>query len=111
MLCKSCLNVVNEAILVEYALGKVYKIGALAVFSGKSGGSGKPACVSTHNLYDSNRIHSVNVDIAYYLADGGSNELGCTAEAGSVVGSHKVVVNSLGDTDYAKLVIVGSGVS
>ena len=111
MLLESRLNVVNEALLVKYTLGKVYKVGTLAVFCGKSGGSGKPACISAHDLDDSNRVHSINVDVAYDLADGGSDELGCTAESGSMVGSHKVVVNSLGNTYYAKLVVVGCRIS
>ena len=111
MIFKSVFNVVYKSLFVEDTLGKIYKVGALAVKRCECRRSGKPSRISAHDLNDSHSIHSIYVYITYDLCDGSSHKLCGTAKSGRMIGSHKIVVYSLRNTYYTKLIIVRCRIS
>ena len=107
VLLKSRSYVSEELVHIEVSLGEIYKIGSDSVYdSADSGSGGKPARITSHNFNDGYSLGGVNRAVANDLLHCGGDILCRRAEAGSVVGYNKVVVDGLGHAHDSHLVIV-----
>ena len=112
LLLEGGTNVVEECLHREYGLGQINEIGSsTAQNTGQSRGSGQPACVTSHNLYDGNGGNGVYRTVTDNLLHLGSDELSSASEAGSVVGTGQIVIDGLGKTNHTHIVIVGSDIA
>ena len=96
---KSLPQVCEERLVGESPLGQIDEIGLVTCHeAAERSGGGQPARVPSHDLHDGHGGDGVDRGIPQDLLHGHGNILGRRAEAGGVVGAHKVVVNGLGHT-------------
>ena len=103
-------NIRYELLGVEGTFGKINKVGALAArYYGKRCRGSKPACIPAHYLNNCNSLKGINGGVANNLLHRGSYVLCSRAEAGRMVGNHKVVIYSFRNSDNTHLIIVICG--
>ena len=81
------------------------------LFSGQRRGSGKPACVASHKLYDRHRLLFIDGSVQHDVPHGGRHILGRTAVAGGMICLHQIVVDGLWHADKSNGRIYFSGIT
>ena len=106
MLFKRGGNIGKKAVVIEYSFRKIYKIRFCSGHSCKCSGSGKPSGVTSHDLNDRYSLHGVNRAVADNFLYRSSDILCRRAEAGSMVGTHNIIVYCLWNSHYSDFIIV-----
>ena len=99
------MNFLEKFFYIEIGFRKINEKRIVSnIFPGKGSSSGEPACVTSHDLDDSDGFFLIDTGVQGDLTDGGSYVAGSTSESGSMVGVYKIVINGLRlteDTDVA----------
>ena len=105
MLFKCFFKIGIEIVEIERYFGEIYEVGLyVRIERGKSCRRRKPACITTHDLYDGNGFYGINGGVAEDLLHGGCDIFCGRAVAGGVVCAGKVVVDGLRYADDAHIV-------
>ena len=103
-LCQYMFHISNKLVIVEFCFRKINEMWSLlVVVSGKSRSCGKPACVTSHNLYNCNTVHRINKGIVRNFKHRGSNVFGCGAKTRSMVCDTKIIINGFGNPDNSHI--------
>ena len=99
-------HIIGKSIEIKSYLGQVYKVGAtsISVFSGKSRTGCQPAGMTAHYLNNGHHVGIIYIGILADLHAGSGNKFCRASEAGTMVGSEKIVVDSFGNSHNAALI-------
>ena len=104
VLCANSLDVFDKFVNVKITFGKINKICAESVYSGKSRRSSEPSCVSAHRFYDAHHRRVVHFCVKVDFHNGGCDVFCRACVSGAMVCAVKVVVDRFGHAHDVALI-------